>query len=195
MSLYLQVLSSEKNTLLGVVYSLSTSVSLNEILENEFRISKIASSVVVGLSVDSGKGLLKIFEPPDESLEIFVLEDIFIIGNQFLSSVLDVFFEQVSLEDFRFIFKVGQAEEAEVDNGEHGSHPSESDVIGEDVVVISIEGHVKTNSSEFPEIGFVLNDGVGHIIIPFGVKGVQDEGLSGDIGAGSVSSVDEVDHL
>ena len=59
------VVSTRKGEGLGRV-----SVSSDEILEEEFRILEIGGFVVVGLSVDSAEGFLKVFEPENESSDI-----------------------------------------------------------------------------------------------------------------------------
>ena len=45
-------------------------VSSYEILENDLRILEITSLVIVCLSVDSSKSLLKVLVPPDVSLHV-----------------------------------------------------------------------------------------------------------------------------
>ena len=45
-------------------------VSSDEILEDDLRILEITSLVIVSLSVDSSKSLLKVLVPPDVSLHV-----------------------------------------------------------------------------------------------------------------------------
>ena len=178
-------------------------VSSDEILEEEFRILEIGGFVVVGLSVDSAEGFLKVFEPENESSDIYsdnklfliicnrkytvVFQKVFILFNEFLGSELNVFIEQVDLQKLSLVVPVDVSEDGEVDDGEDVSHESESDVVGEGVVVICVEElenyytqrkmprgyQVDTESSGLVDKLVVLDGGIGHVVIPFSFFEIQ----------------------
>ncbi len=52
-------------------FSKRIGVSSNEVLENQFRVGEVSGIVIISFSVNSGKGLLEVFEPPDESFEVY----------------------------------------------------------------------------------------------------------------------------
>ena len=171
------------------------SVSSDKVLEEKFRILEIGRFVVVGLSVDSAEGFLKVFEPENESSDIVVFQKVFVLFNEFLGSELNVFIEQVDLQELSLVVPIDVSENGEVDNGEDVSHKSESEVVGEGVVVVCVEEQVDTESSGLVDKLVVLDGGIGHIVIPFRVNGIEGESFSRDAGGELGGGFDEVDHF
>jgi len=170
-------------------------VSSDEILEEEFRILEIGGFVVVGLSVDSAEGFLKVFEPENESSDIVVFQKVFVLFNEFLGSELNVFIEQVDLQELSLVVPVDVSENGEVDNGEDVSHESESEVVGEGVVVVCVEEQVNTESSGLVDELVVLDGRIGHIVIPFRINGVESESFSRDAGGELGGGFNEINHF
>jgi len=59
-------------------------------------------------------------------------------------------------------------EKAQVDGGEKVTHASESDVSSIVIIVVGIEEKVKAKGGALPHELGVLDDRVGHVIVPFG---------------------------
>jgi hypothetical protein len=72
-------------------------VPSKEILEDDFRVSEIRGVVVIGLSVNSGEGVLEVSRPPVVLLDIRVLEEVGVLLDQLLSSDITVFIEESAL--------------------------------------------------------------------------------------------------
>lgn len=51
--------------------------------------------MLVGLTVHTGQCLLEIFKPPNETLEVFVLEEEFVLFHELFGAQLHVFVKQV----------------------------------------------------------------------------------------------------
>ena len=64
-------------------------------MKDKFRVLEIRGRVVVGLTVDTGQSLFKVFEPPNKALEVFVFEEELVLLDQLLGAELHILIEQV----------------------------------------------------------------------------------------------------
>jgi hypothetical protein len=170
-------------------------VSFDEILKEEFRILEISGFMVVGLSVNSAEGFLKVFEPENKSSDIIVFQKVFVLFNEFLGSELNVFIKQVDLQKLSLVVPVDVSEDGEVDDGEDISHKSESEIVGEGIVVVCVEEHVDTESSGLVDKLVILDGRIGHIVIPFRINRVEGESFGRNAGSELGGSFNEINHF
>jgi len=68
--------------------------------------------MIIGLTMNACKGLLKVLVPPDETAEIIMLEEILILFHKLLSTQPAVLIEEVDFGDLRSVFTVSKVENA-----------------------------------------------------------------------------------
>ena len=83
-------------------------VSSDEVLKQELRVSKVAGVVLERLSVASDQSLLEISRVPDPSFHVFTSEHVLSLGDEFVSSHLNILIEEITSKNLLSIFIVYQ---------------------------------------------------------------------------------------
>jgi len=184
-----RVLDSER--LLGSLVRVST----DEILKEKLGVCEIRGIVIEGLSVTTNEGLLQVSGPPDPLFHLITSEEVLTLLDELISAELDVLIEQVATEDLLAILVVDKV--ADYEKTSEGSLGNECHVlvVEHDVVVVKENESGDGCERHVLLVVGVLNVQIGHIIIPFGVVGVQEHSFKRELRANTLCNVEEIEHL
>ena len=108
-------------------------VSSDEVLKEELGVSEVAGVILPRLSVASDQSLLEVGGVPDPSFHLLALEEVRSLGDELVSSHLDVLIEEVASEHLLSVLGVEHLG-VEVRVSEHG--------LGDELEVLVMEEHV-----------------------------------------------------
>ena len=164
-------------------------VSSDEILEQKLWISEVTSIILEWLSVTSDKSFLKISWVPDPFFHVFTLQEMFSLGDKFISTQLNILIEKVAPQNLLSILVV---EGLGMQEGvSHNGFGDELEILIVEEHVIIVEEH-EWHHWQVHHVLFihrVVNIQISHIIIPFWIMWVQHQCLQWELWANSFSYV------
>ena len=117
------------------------------------------------------------------------------LGNEFISSHLDVLIEQVTSEYLLSIFEIQLLGVGQRNTDKNLVNEGHVLVMQEVVVVEQPQERENTNGGGLSFIHIVINVQVCHIIIPFWIRWVQEQSWEWELWADSANNVEKIKHL
>ena len=143
----------------------------------------------------SDQGFLKISGPPDPFFHFLTSEQVLSFSDEFISSHLDVFVEQITSEELLSVLKVEHLGDQE--GSSHDGLGDELEVLVVEENIVVIQEH-ETSSHQPHHLGlveWVFNVQICHVIIPLWIVWVQHHSLEWESWSDSLDYIKQVKHL
>lgn len=114
-------------------------ISIDEVLKEEFRVLEVTGLVIIALAIDLAHGIGEVSFPPDKPLNIWRVEEILILLDEFLRTKVAVFVKEVDLEDLETVVIVAEAHQSGDHEGKEVAESSEANAGSDCIVVVAIE--------------------------------------------------------
>ena len=141
------------------------------------------------------EGLLEIGGKPNPLLHLIAAQQVLTLLDKFISAHLNVFVEQIAAKYLLPVLVVELVANYEQKTKSGFGNELHVLVVEEQVVVIKEKEAGCGGKHKELLVVWVVNIEVGHVIIPFGVVGIQKHGVERELWPDSLNDVEQVKHL
>ena len=139
--------------------------------------------------------LLQVSSVPDPFLHLIATKQVLALSNKLISPQLNILVEEIATEHLLAILIVQEV--AHDKEGTKGSLRHECQVLVMEHDIVVVEEHESCDATEHHVllVVWVVDIQVGHVIVPFGIVWVKEEGIEWELWSNTFGHIEQVKHL